>query len=122
MPRKQDPVWQFFTRTATGKDFKTKRNRCAVVTQGHADRLTAHVEKCQAENTNLDSDASIQVIQVESSANARNTSNASALCSTLHYHTINHLDKSSYLYIELYVIYPLYVIRFLLCISSIMFY
>lgn len=58
MPRRQDPVWRHFIRTAEGKGFKAKCNKCAVVVQGHVDRLESHVEMCSA----IDGDEDIQVV------------------------------------------------------------
>ena len=43
MPRKQDPIWLKFTRSAQGKGYKATCKACQYVMQGHVERMKAHM-------------------------------------------------------------------------------
>lgn len=59
--RKQDPVWNKFTREKVGTGFKAKCKKCDHIQQGLVERMKAHVRVCYAEAEEEEHD----IIEVE---------------------------------------------------------
>ena len=56
MPRKQDPIWLKFTRSALGKSYKATFKACQYVMLVHVERMKVHMATCKAVQNECETD------------------------------------------------------------------